>query len=124
VANELTLTASLTGFKSSVMSSAIARSVTGLLRNMGGVVYVGPVGVSIGLAATAFPLAGVTQPHYAWFNNLDPTNYFTIRNGSGGTDLAQLFPGDIAIIPLLTTSVPFGVANVAAVEVEYMIFSL
>ena len=123
MANELTVTGSLTGYKASVMSSAVARSVTGATFGMSGNYWVEGVQL-IGTAPTAIGLGGVTAPHWAYFHNLDAGNYVTIRNGSGGADLLKLLAGEYAFCPLLDTGTPYAVANTAAVLLEYMIFSL
>lgn len=123
MANEISLTESLTCYKPSIMSSAIGRSVTGLQFTMTGNFFT-EGSMSVATSATAIPLGQVVSPHWAWFNNLDPTNYVTIRNGSGGADLCQLFPGESAWVPLFSTCVPFAVAHTAAVQLEYLILSL
>lgn len=123
MANEVTVTASLSCNKPSVMSSAVGRAITNAQFTMTGNFYVAPESMSVGTSATVIPLGQITAPHWAYFKNLDPTNYLTIRNGSGGADLCQLYPGEFAIIPLLTTCVPYAVANNAPVLMEFMILS-
>jgi hypothetical protein len=105
------------------MSSAIARAVTALQFTMTGNLLVEGV-VSIATTATAFGLGGVTQPHWAWFKNLDAANYVQLQNGASGAVFARLVAGEVAIVPLDPSMVPYGIANTAAVLVEYMIFSL
>lgn len=148
---------------------------------------------------TLIPLGPVSQPHYAWFYNLDPTNYVTVRSGnanvgsisgatnanpivmttpiahglatgttvvisgvlgntnangtfsvtqlstttfsipiagngsytSGGfwvaepvTTMAYLQAGEAAVVPLDPLVTPYAVAPVAAVPLEYLLFSL
>jgi hypothetical protein len=124
MANEITLTTSLTVYKPSVMSSAISRAVTAALFNMTGALFSGPLLALIGTSATTFPLGQVTAPHWAWFFNKDASNFVTIRNGSGGADLIKLLAGEFCAVPLLDTAVPYGVANTASVYVEYAFFSL
>jgi hypothetical protein len=46
-----------------------------------------------------------------------------IRNGSGGADLAQLFIGQVAIIPLLVGSTPYAICNMTGQLLEYLIAS-
>lgn len=123
MANEISLTASLTGFKASVMAEAVARSVVGFVANMGGTVYVQNV-LLVGTSATLIPLASVTSPHWAFFQNHDATNFLTIRNGSAGADVIKLLAGEPAFVPLLDTGTFYAVANGAACLLEYLIFSL
>jgi len=122
VANEITLTCSLSVFKPAVMTTAFSRAVTGLLVTMTGN-YVSYGVILVATGGTAFPLGQVTAPHWAYFANMDATNYFTLRNGSGGADVCEFFPGEESPVPLLTTSTPYGVAHTAAVLVEYIIIS-
>lgn len=105
------------------MSGAIARSIAAGSYNMSGT-YHSEGTLLVATAATAVPLGQVTAPHWAWFKNLDATNFVTVRNGAAGADLIKLLAGEIAMVPLLDTSAPYAVANTAAVLLEYAIFSL
>ena len=123
MANEISLTASLSCFKSTVMASAIGRAITGGLFTMTGSTYIESI-VSLATSATVIPLGSVTAPHWSVFHNLDSTNFLTIRNGVAGADVLKLLAGEWAFCPLLDTSTPYGVANTAAVSLEYVIFAL
>lgn len=123
MANEISVTAALSIFKPAIMSSGIGRSVTGLPVTMAGNYFVEGT-LLIDPAGTAFDLGQVTQPHWAWFKNLDATNYVQLQNGPTGAVFARLMPGEIALVPLDPACVPYGVANTAAVLVEYLIASL
>lgn len=105
------------------MSAAIARSIAAATFTMAGT-YIQALTCLIGVTATAIPLGAVTTPHWAYFKNLDANNFLTIRNGSGGTDFLELFPGEPAFCPLINTCVPYGIADTAGVLLEYLIFSL
>ncbi len=123
MANEITFTGSLSCFKSTVMSGAVAKSVTALLRNMGGSYYAeGQVLAATG--GTAIPLIGVTQPSITWLYNTDVTNFVRIANGSGGAKLLKLLAGDQWAFRFDDTAVPYAFADTAAVLLEYVIFSL
>lgn len=119
--NAISFTGSLTVYNPTSMAAAVARSVTDLLFNQTGDMYVQGT-MSIATSATVIPLGGVTNPHWAFFMNHDDTNNLTIRNGASGADLIQLFPGECAFVPLAVASVPYGLANTAACELEFMIF--
>lgn len=123
MAQEITLTASLSVNKSTVMSSAVARSVTAALFNMSGNFWVEGT-VSIATSATAIPLGQVVAPHWAYFHNLDSVNFLKIRNGSGGADVLKLLAGEYAFCPLLDSSTPYAIADTSACLLEYAIFSL
>jgi hypothetical protein len=122
VANAVKLTASLSCYNPNSMVSSVGRSVTSDEFNQTASPYI-ESSVSVATSATAIPLGGVTSCGWAYFRNMDPTNYLTIRNGAGGADLAQLYPGESAWLPLITTCVPYAVANAGACLLEYMIFS-
>lgn len=123
MAQEITVTGSLSCFKTGFMTSAVARAFTGLLFNMSGNLYVQNT-MLVGITATLIPLGQVTAPHWAYFKNLDSVNFLTIRNGVSGADLIKLLAGEVAIVPLLDSSTPYAIANTQPVDMEYMIFSL
>lgn len=122
MASEITFTASLSFNKTSVMSSALARSVTSLTRNMTGNFFIIDT-MSVTTAALAVPLGSVTSPHWAYFMNLDATNYITLMNGAAGAVFARLLAGDCAFVPLDPACVPWAKADTAACQMEYMILS-
>lgn len=122
MANEISLTASLSVFKAAVMANSAGLSATSAQFTQSG------SGISegvllVGTSATAIPLASLTSLGWAAFYNADTVNYCTIRNGSGGADLVQLAPGGYAFFQLVATAVPYAVANTAAVYLQYFIAS-
>lgn len=123
MSNEITYTLSLSCYKPAIMSSAMGRSVTAALAGMSGN-YFAQGTILVATGGTAIPLGQITAPHWAWFKNLDPTNYITIRNGSGGADVLKLLAGEACVCPLMDTSTPYAFANTAACLLEYLIFSL
>ncbi len=123
MSNEITLTASLSGYKPSVMSSAVGRSVTAATFTMTGTLLSQGV-VLIGTSATAVPLGQVTTPHWTVLHNLDITNFLTIRNGAAGADLLKLLASEWAFFPMHPSAVPYGVADTAAILLEFLIFAL
>jgi hypothetical protein len=122
MSQEITFTGSLSGFQASTMTQSQGLSVIDLKVNMTGSGY-SRGSILVGTSPTVIPLNGMTQPHWAWFNNLDSVNYITIRNGSGGIDLCQYLPGEQCPIPLINNCVPYAVANNAPCRLEYLIFS-
>jgi hypothetical protein len=52
VANEITVSMSLTVNKPSVMSSAISRALSGIQFTMSGTLFIGPTDMSVGTLAT------------------------------------------------------------------------
>lgn len=90
---------------------------------MTGSLTVGPASVAILTSATAFPLGQISSLGWCWFYNLDTTNYFEVMNGAAGTDRMRFYPGWGTWVPLMPTWVPYGIANTAAVQVEYALIS-
>lgn len=122
MANEISITASLAINKPSVMSSAIGRAVNALLFTMSGLTYI-EGSITLLTSATAFSLGGVTAPHWAFFKNLDATNFVKLRNGVAGADFAQLYPGECAFVPLYTSISLYGIADTASCLVEFLVAS-
>ncbi len=123
MANEIKMTASLSCYKSSIMTSAIGRSRPELLANMSGNVFSEGT-MLVGTGATLIPMGQVTAPHWCWFHNLDQDNVITIRNGLLGADLIGLLAGEESPVPILLTAVLYAVAQVAPCYLEYLILSL
>jgi hypothetical protein len=124
MANEITLTASLSLFKALIMEQADGDAVTNFIASMSGNFYTKGVVLIATSAGTAIPLGQVVAPHWAFFKNMDPVNSVTIRNGSGGADLLQMLAGEPAFCPLLSTCVPWGIATGGAINLKYLIISL
>lgn len=122
MANEITLSLALSVNKPSVMSAAVARSLTALLRNMNGNNYIEGV-FSVPTSATAIPVGGVSSPYYGFFYNTDTTNYLQLQNGVSGAVFARLKAGDVAIVPLDQAISLYGISNTAACLMEYLILS-
>lgn len=123
MANEITLTASLSGYKASTMSQAESKSVTGATFNMSGTPYM-KGSLLVLTSATLIPMGSVTAPHWAWFRNADLTNFIKIRNGASGADVAKFLAGEQSPIPLFDTGTYYAIADTASCYLEYLIFSL
>lgn len=123
MANEINVLAALSVFKPSVMSTAVGRGGTPGIFTMTGTVFSEGT-ISIALTPTAFPLGAVTQPHWAFFQNLDPTNMVQLIDPSSSNPFARLLPGEFCVVPLDQGYVPTGLAHVAACVVEFLIVQL
>jgi hypothetical protein len=122
MANEISLTASLSCFKSAIMGTAIGRSITNLLRNMSGSNYIQDT-VVVPTSATVVALGGVTNPHWSFWLNLDPINYIQLQNGVSGAVLVRLLAGDFAMFPLDQGATPYAISNTGACQMEYLILA-
>lgn len=123
MANEITLTASLSLFNPTVMGHATGKSVTGLTINQATSGYIEGT-MSASTIGSIVPLGGVTTPHWAYFRNNDSINFVTIRNGLSGADLCKLLAGEESPIPLNDGAVIVVKANTAPVSVDYLIANL
>lgn len=124
MANEITLTASLSGYKAAIMGSAVAKSVTNFLATMTGNI-IAEGSVSIATSDTAIPMGQVTQPNWCAFHNCDSTNFIKLKTASGGAYFARLYAGAWAFFPLeITLTAPYALADTAACVLEYLIFTL
>lgn len=123
MANEITVQGGITCFKSSIMTSALYRTFPALQFTMTANYYVEGT-ILVGTSATLIPLGAVTTPHWAYFKNLDATNFLRLMNGSAGAKLPKLKPGEPALFPLDDTAVPYAQADTAACLLEYLIFGL
>ena len=123
MSQEITLTASLSAFKTSVMSAPVSRFITGFLFDMNANFWIEGV-ISVATTATAIPLGQVTQPHWCYCKNLDGTNFIRIMNGSAGAKVIKLKTVEMAFFPWDDTATPYAIADTAACLMEYVIFSL
>jgi len=123
MASEITLTASLSYYKSTVMASAVARALSNVTFNQTGSGYIEGT-LSVTTSAIAIPLGGVTAPHWAFFYNLDATNFIRIMNGSGGAKVPKLRAGECAFFPWDDTATPYAQADTSPCLMEYLIIQL
>jgi hypothetical protein len=78
--------------------------------------------LSVAITETLIPLGGLTSPHWAYFWNLDDTNYVQLRPNTGLAAFARLYPGVGFLIPLDQSMVPYAIANTAPVVLRYAIW--
>lgn len=123
MANEISFSFSLSANKASVMQNPVGMTSLGTL-TMSGSYFVGPAVVQLQTSATLIPVGGITQPHVAFFRNLDATNYFQLQNGASGAVLCRYQAGECFPLLLDPGITLYGIANTAAVLVEYLILSL
>lgn len=121
MANEITLSASLSIVKSGV---SIAGTVSGLAVTQAGDQSIGNV-QNIGTSSEALTIGDVTTIGYLFLKNLDATNYveFDLNNPVSTTAFCKLLPGEGALIPTRQTTI-YGKANTAAVNVHVVAIEL
>lgn len=120
MASEITQSYSLSFFKAAAMIQSVSRSLSSHSIDWSGTKWIHHI-ASVATSATALGLGNVTTPHWAFFYNLDTSNYLTIRNGSSGADVLELRPGQSFVCSLYRSIVPYAVANTAACLLEYLI---
>lgn len=76
---------------------------------------------NIGTSEEALNISGdISTAGYAFFRNLDDTNFVSIRMGTGNPDVIKLDAGQFALVPLAAKDL-YAVADTAAVELEFMV---
>lgn len=123
MANEIAASGSLGYNNPLTVSGPVGKAVSGLQANS--TEALGPSGgnITILTSPTQIPLGSVISPGWAWFRNMDPTNYVQIMPGSGGAYLIRLLPGEFALFPLDSGAAPYAIANTAPIDLEYLITS-
>lgn len=76
---------------------------------------------TVGTSEEAILLGDVATGGYWFVQNLDATNYITIRPGTGATDLIQVKAGEWAIFRSSSAATaPFALANTSPVQVRFL----
>lgn len=79
---------------------------------------------AVGTSEEALELGDIATGGYAFFFNRDTTNYVSIRQATGGTNLIRINAGEWAAFRFDTASAaPFAIANTASVELECLILA-
>lgn len=120
MADEIAIDCSLRFFKSSYMNSPIGRALKNLLIDQSGENFVHQ-NASVATSATAMPLGSITTPGWCLCINLDDENYIELRAGSGGADVIRINAGEFALFRWAADATPYGIANTAAVIVEWIL---
>lgn len=121
MADELTITAALR-YESGVQRAAIVPAALVVDAGVAPHHTVQSVGTSEEAIALG-DLLTLGTLGYAFFRNLDATNYVSIRAGTGETSLIRLQPGEWCVFPFDgAATAPYAIANTAAVNLEVCIF--
>jgi hypothetical protein len=121
VADEFTLNASL-AYSDSEGSEEIM-SVVDVLRSISTKLFVKHK-QNIGITEEALDLGGLASLGWAFFKNLDETNYVELRVATGGSKIIRIDPLCLAFFRFGSdVTAPFAIANTATVQLEYVIYA-
>ncbi len=121
MANELEVSATIKFTKNSIVrlreSGTIQRDVTGAnsLEHV----------QTIGTSEEAITLGDITVGGYAFFKNLDSTNYIELRQATGASDFCRLLAGDVALFRISPDmTAPYAIADTASCDLLVMMVDL
>ena len=101
----------------STMASGITPTVTGAQ-------YMDNV-QNVGTSEEAILLGDVAPGGYVFVQNLDTTNFVSLRQATGAANFMKLLAGEWAIFRMsVDTTAPFAIADTAAVNVRFLRFDL
>ena len=119
MADEITLSASLSVTKGAANTVTLASS--GLTVTLAGTKWFHHI-QNIGTSEEALDMGSITAPGWAYFKNLNDTDYVELRPGTGVVDMIRLNAGEFALFRLAEdVTAPFAIANSNTVNLEYFI---
>lgn len=122
MANEITVSGSLA--YDDAEGAGFERAISSLQITVSSKKYVAQR-MTVTTSEVAIPLGGVSTLGWAYFMNLDPTNFIELRTGTGGTKWCKLRAGHWAILPLGSgITAPYAIADTASCDMEYAIISV
>ena len=125
MANEISISTRLYAKKSFLNVDHNVGTVTADLS--GSTSAAGIVSIPTTAGGTALSLDGITTATmgYAFFRNIDATNYIEIGVQVGGTfyALVKLKAGEVALLRMNQTNPPYALANTAAVVLQFTILA-
>ena len=121
MANEITYSATITVRKGELSKTLNFSDVSSLSASP---VYCAGGVQNVGTTEEAVAVGDVASAGFAYFKNVDATNYVQLGAMNGGTfvPFVKLTAGQACVLPL-GTSAPYAKANTAAVALDYFIFS-
>ena len=125
MANEISISTRLLAKKSFLNVDHNVGTVTADLS--GSTSAAGIVSIPTTAGGTALSLDGITTATmgYAFFRNIDATNYIEIGVQVGGTfyALVKLKAGEVALLRMNQTNPPYALANTATVVLQFTILA-
>jgi len=76
---------------------------------------------SVGTSEEAIEIQEITNLGWAYFENLDATNFVELRPATAVAAYAKLKAGEIGTIRMAADAVPFAISNTAETELYYCI---
>lgn len=120
MANEASLSVSMTYAKSNVDSITRSKSMT---VTVSGVVLIHNV-QAVGTSEEALLLGDVAAGGWCYIENLDATNYVTVKSATSVAPLIRMKPTEAALFRLdAGATAPYVQANTSSCNVEYMLLS-
>lgn len=114
MANELTISGSMSFSKGGVTTS---KSYTGKTVTVSGTKYTKIV-QTIGTSEEALDLGDVGTPGYCIIENLDATNFVSIRRATGEGNFLKILGGKAVGPLMLAATAPYAIADTANVAIE------
>jgi len=75
---------------------------------------------AVGTTEEAIDLGDIGTPGYMMVINRDPTNFVSIRSGTGAANLIKVRPGKFALFEIASAA-PFIIADTESCHVEFLI---
>ncbi len=124
MANELSLSGLVVAFTKSNVPSVSFTAAT-ITPSVAGTQWMDNV-QAIGFAAEEAILMGdVAGGGYCFFQNMDATNFVSLRQGTGTTAFIKLLAGEWAVFRMhADTTAPYAIADTAAVNLRCLRFDL
>lgn len=76
--------------------------------------------LTVATGGTALTVGTVATLGWFWCKNHDATNFVELRDGASGADVVRVEAGEEMAFRWAQGATPYGVADTAAVELEYL----
>ena len=120
MANEVAITTAISYTKNN--AEPIGRGQGGKILSQTGAGQIEMSDFSVATSETTIQLGGLTTLGWAWFRNLDATNFVNIKTAASGTIIVKLPAGSSALFHFGSgVTAPVAIADTAACLIEYVI---
>ena len=105
-------------------SPSVSTTVAAITPTVSGAQYMDNV-QNVGTSEEAILLGDVAPGGYVFIQNLDTTNFVSLRQATAAANFIKLLAGEWAIFRMsVDTTAPFAIADTAAVNVRFLRFDL